>query len=65
MILLIHHYSLGNKIILFTVLMVNFNPTTYSVIEGNRAKLNIFLNAPSDRDVTIKFATNDGTATGF
>ena len=56
---------MGNKIYLVAVLMVNFNPTTYSVVEGNQVKLNVFLNAPSDRDVSIKFATNDGTARGF
>ena len=45
--------------------MVNFNPTTYSVIEGNQVKLSVFLNASSYRDVTIKFTTIDGTAGGY
>ena len=47
-----------------TDLIVDFNPTTYSVTEGDQAELMVVLNRPSDHDVTIQLTTSDGRATG-
>ena len=44
---------------------MNFDQTTYYVVEGDQVKLNVFLSAPTLHDVTIELVTKDGTARGI
>ena len=46
------------------MLVVEFDPVTYSVNEGERAFIVAVLNFAADRDVTVDFATSDGSAQG-
>ena len=46
------------------VLMVQFDPVTYSVTQGEQAFIIAVLNFAADRDVTVDFATSDGSAEG-
>ena len=52
-------------LLFLTDLFVNFDPTTYSVTEGDLAELMVVLNRPSDHDVTLQLTTSDGRATGL
>ena len=56
---------LFNTLLFLTDLFVNFDPTTYSVTEGDLAELMVVLNRPSDHDVTVELTTSDGRATGL
>ena len=46
---------------MYSGLMVNIDPTTYSVIEGSSVQIIAMLNNPADRDVTVDFNTVPGT----
>ena len=46
-------------------LIVDFNPTMYSVTEVEQIELMVVLNRPSDHDVTVQLTTSDGIATGL
>ena len=46
------------------VLVAQFDPTTYTVSEGTAINILITLSFVADRDVTVDFATVDGTAIG-
>ena len=43
---------------------MDFDPTIYSVTEGEQIELMVVLNRPSDYDVTVQLNTSDGRATG-
>ncbi len=43
---------------------MQFAPISYTVVEGETASLTAVLNFAADRDVTVDFATNDGSALG-
>ena len=44
--------------------MVEFDPVTYPVNEGEQAFIIAVLNFAADRDVTVDFATSDSLADG-
>ena len=46
---------------MYSGLMVNFDPTTYSVMEGSSVVITAMLNNPADRDVSVDFTTVPGT----
>ena len=46
-------------------LSVQFAPATYSVNEGEQVMFMVVLSGPADREVTVEFATSDGSATGM
>jgi len=46
-------------------LVVQFDPATYTVDEGNQASLKVVLNIAADRDVTVDFSTVDASAKGM
>ena len=50
--------------LLFIALSVQFEPATYSVQEGGRVNLVAVLNREADRNVSVSFNTQDGTAEG-
>ena len=50
--------------LLHTVIEVQFDPSSYSVLEGGVANLRVVLNGSSDNEVTVAIQTFDGTATG-
>ena len=58
-----HNLSLSAKIH-STVLMVQFDLTSYSVTEGEQASLTAVLSFAADRDVTVDVSTVDGSAIG-
>ena len=45
-------------------LSVQFNPDVYSVNEGEQVVFMVELSSPADREVTVQFATVDGSAMG-
>ena len=47
-----------------TALTVGFDPSTYEVIEGEAANIMVVLSNPADREVTVMFDTQDGSAGG-
>ena len=47
-----------------TGLVVQFQPDTYSVTEGEQASLTAVLNFAAIRDVTVNISTSNGLATG-
>ena len=44
--------------------MVQFNPVSYAVTEGEQAAVTAVLNFVADRNVTVDFTTSDGSALG-
>ena len=44
---------------------VQFQPATYSAMEGEQAVLMLVLSGAVDRDVTVVLETADGSATGL
>ena len=46
------------------VLLVQFQQVTYTVNEGDRADIRVFLTFAADQDVTVNFATIMGSAIG-
>lgn len=54
------HYDL----FALAALMVQFDPATYSVTEGEEVVFMIILSGPADRDVTVEFMTMDDSARG-
>ena len=48
----------------FVVVMINFDPITYNVNEGDTANLTVRLSVPSAVQVTVDIATIPGSATG-
>ena len=50
--------------LLSAVLAVQFDPTSYSVTEGDQASLTAVLSFAASRDVTVDVSTVDGSATG-
>ena len=53
-----------NIFFLYEDLTVVFDPTTYTVNEGEQVSIGVVLSTSADRDVTVTFTTNDGSATG-
>ena len=51
-------------LLLFIALSVQFEPATYSVQEGGGTNLVAVLNREADRNVSVVFNTQDGTAEG-
>ena len=49
----------------FVVVSINFDPTSYSVTEGDTATLMLVLSSPSDSPVTVQVLTNPGSALGM
>lgn len=47
------------------VLTVQFDPTTYSITEGEQASIVAVLSTEADRAVSVDFNTVDGTALGM
>ena len=47
-----------------TALTVGFDPSTYEVIEGDAATIMVVLSSVADREVTVMFDTQDGSAGG-
>ena len=47
-----------------TDLRVQFDPDSYTVVEGNHAQFRVTLNGEADRPVSVTFNTVAGTATG-
>ena len=45
-------------------LLVNFNPVTYMVEEGENTDIMVVLNNPSSSEVTVEVVTVVGTADG-
>lgn len=50
---------------ILTVLVVQFDPVSYTVEEGDPASLRVVLSFAADRPVTVDVATSDGSATGM
>ena len=55
----VHYFHL-----LSVALMVQFDPITYAVTEGEQASVLAVLNFASNRDVSVDFATGDLSAIG-
>ncbi len=59
-----YHLSIILSICFLVVISVNFNPTSYTVEEGDQINVQIELSNPSTMPVTVEVSTMEDTADG-